>query len=58
MEHVFEFVDAIVGQGGDAFFASGVDADDGAVADVALPLNPAHGALGGSGQNLVVDVVG
>lgn len=39
VEHVFQFVDAIVGQGGDAFFVSGVGADDGTLAEIVVVLD-------------------
>lgn len=35
-EHVFEFIHAVVGQGGDGVIRSGIDADDRAIAQVVV----------------------
>ncbi len=35
-EYIVQFADAVVGQGGDAFFRAGVDADDCAIGQVVV----------------------
>ena len=35
-EHVFEFVDAVIGQGGNGVFRAGIDADGRAIAQVVV----------------------
>ncbi|WP_444667343.1 hypothetical protein [Cereibacter changlensis] len=47
-EHVFQFVNAIVGQGGDGLFRAGIDADDRAVGQIVVIVDDGFEKLGSS----------
>lgn len=55
-EHVFQFVDAVIGQGGDYVIRAGVGADDCAVGQVVVVADDGFEKLGVFPQNLC-DVV-
>ena len=51
-EHVFEFADAVIGQGGDGVIRAGIDADDRAVGQVVVVLDDSFEKLGVFAQHL------